>query len=120
MSTEVDDFLAHYGVPGMKWGKRRAGETAESRKKDNRKTLKKFGKERLAANGGSKKKAIAKSVGKSLALNFVTNSATMAVSSLAPNNPTLRAGVSLAALVIQGVGIGKTVNEIRAVNEASR
>lgn len=21
MPTEVDDFLAHYGVPGMKWGK---------------------------------------------------------------------------------------------------
>lgn len=24
MSDEVDDFLAHYGIPGMKWGKRKA------------------------------------------------------------------------------------------------
>ena len=24
MATDVDEFLAHYGVPGMKWGQRRA------------------------------------------------------------------------------------------------
>lgn len=31
MTTEVDAFLEHYGVPGMKWGKRKASSTvAES------------------------------------------------------------------------------------------
>lgn len=32
MSTETDDFLAHYGVKGMKWGKRKSGSEGPSRK----------------------------------------------------------------------------------------
>lgn len=30
--TEVDDFLAHYGVKGMKWGKRKAPASTDSKK----------------------------------------------------------------------------------------
>lgn len=30
MSTEVDDFLAHYGVKGMKWGVTRASNSVKS------------------------------------------------------------------------------------------
>ena len=31
MSDEVEDFLAHYGIKGMKWGRRKAIETAGPR-----------------------------------------------------------------------------------------
>ena len=30
--TAVDEFLAHYGVKGMKWGKRKAGQSDSSSK----------------------------------------------------------------------------------------
>lgn len=32
MSEQTDDFLAHYGVPGMRWGKRKGGSTTSGKK----------------------------------------------------------------------------------------
>ena len=37
MSTSTDDFLVHYGVPGMKWGKRSGGSRKETRQAKNAK-----------------------------------------------------------------------------------
>lgn len=36
MTEAVDDFLAHYGVKGMKWGKRRSNDSDEPRPKMSR------------------------------------------------------------------------------------
>lgn len=112
---DVDDFLAHYGVPGMKWGKRQAGETKESRKEANRETLKKFGEGRLAKNNGSGGKAIAKSVGKMAGINFAVN---VLVGAL-PAGP-VRMGAAAVGTVLQVGSMAKGINEIRAINEARR
>ena len=32
MSNDVDDFLAHYGVPGMKWGKKKGSVSAPDKR----------------------------------------------------------------------------------------
>jgi hypothetical protein len=104
----------------MRWGKRQAGESKADRRKANRETLRKAGEERLDTSGGSRGKAISKSVGKSLMVNLVTNVGGSAITSLAGNNPSVRIGVAAVNTIIQGVAIGKTINEIRAVNEASR
>lgn len=120
MTDNVDNFLEHYGVKGMRWGVMKSTETRANRKKANRKTLEKAGERRLKDNDGSRGKAISKSIGKSLSVNLVTNMGARAVTSAFGNNPSVALGASAVALVIQGVAIGKTVNEIRAVNEASR
>ena len=36
--TDVDEFLAHYGVPGMKWGKRKQTSSKSKDKKDSKKS----------------------------------------------------------------------------------
>lgn len=40
MSEEVDDFLAHYGVKGMRWGKRQSSATSDVPSKSDRKAAK--------------------------------------------------------------------------------
>lgn len=112
MSADVDNFLEHYGVKGMKWGKRN--------RVANREILRKAGHERLANSGGSAVKANWKSVGKAAAVNAVTNVGGTAIIQLSRGNPTVRTGVTLIAGAIQIGAMAKSINEIRAVNEAQR
>lgn len=45
MSDEVEDFLAHYGVKGMKWGQRKTRPSGTPRRGPSNDTLKKIGAE---------------------------------------------------------------------------
>lgn len=115
MAEEVDKFLEHYGVPGMKWGRRKAGESQVDRRNANRKTLKDFGDDRLAANNGSRKKAVAKSIGKMVGVNIAVNTLIGSI----PAGP-VRNGVAVVGTLVQLGSMGKGINEIRAVNESRR
>lgn len=114
------ETLTHYGVPGMRWGKRKPGESKSDRKQANRATLKAHGEGRLAKSGGSAAKANTKSIGKMLLTNMVSNMGGNAVINLSKGNPSVALGVGIVSGIVQGVAIGKTVNEIRSVNEANR
>lgn len=117
MSDNVDEFLAHYGVPGMRWG-RRTGETRADVREANRKTLNEAGQERLKNSGGSAAKANWKSIGKLALTNVVTNLGATAINTVAKNNPAVVAGTTVIGTVLQGVALGKTINEVRATQTA--
>lgn len=55
MSDEVDDFLAHYGVPGMKWGKTKARPDGTSRRteRDAGKDAKEFARAKMYYGQGA-------------------------------------------------------------------
>lgn len=73
-----DDILFHAGVKGMKWGVRKQRETGGPRQSFREKRMA-GGAARVAKYGGSKKKAAAIEIGKSLATNLVGNMAVVAM-----------------------------------------
>ena len=99
MSTlEEGDTLAHIGVKGMKWGKRKA--SAQSL---------------VSSRGGRKGGAVAAEVGKMAAVNVITTAGVIAINQAFPKNPTVRLGAQIAAAVIQGGALANGVANIAAV-----
>lgn len=124
MTDEVDDFLAHHGVPGMKWGKRKAqgsSSLADKGPSYARAAL-------LGAVGNSKArfkdpKALKQraTAGKLFAGAIASSLAGTALSAVAAssNNPSVRSGASAAANILNlggsAVGLASLATGITAV-----
>lgn len=92
---EKDAFLAHAGVKGMKWGKRKAQASGEPRQTFSQRS-KAAGNRQVEAAGGSKKAAAFKIAGRRLAVAALTVAAQRGVQKL-PLSPQVKSGVSIVA-----------------------
>ena len=118
-SITYDDYLAHYGVKGMKWGRRKDDQGKRLSRKENKKTARAERdaetKRRLEKSSGSlgfrKAKAITGVVGKTVATNIAVNYAgfairsvgTRAVAGKGMDAMVASTGVQMAALLGMGV-----------------
>ena len=119
-----DEYLEHHGVKGMRWGVRRQA-TKLSQKLANRTAkghtgIEVVGRHKIKASGGSRNVALAKTAGRTAAVNVLTNvGANLAVKAL-HNNPSAAAAISVGASLVKtvnlGVGVRDTVGIAKAGN----
>lgn len=119
--TQVDEFLAHYGKKGMKWGHHKSGEVRSEKQlaRMNRRADK--GDKLLAKSGGSAKSAALKIVGRRVAIGLGTSMAQMALTALPENATAIKYGASAALnLLNQGMFVKDVVDTTRLVSATRR
>lgn len=101
--TNVDTFFAHYGVRGMKWGKR----------KQARVTLREArGAALVEKANGKTGRAVAVSLGKDFLTKWAVNSGTFLVTTLAKDNPIVRQGAGVVGTILNVATTVKTTNDL--------
>jgi hypothetical protein len=120
MSQEVDDFLAHFGKKGMKWGQRRNGNmyTAQQMAKKNARADK--GAAILAKNKGSVKRYAAKEVGKTVGVTVLANVGAFAVSKIVGTPSAAQGAAFIANAAITGYQINQINNAINVRQAVNR
>lgn len=74
--TEVDEFLAHHGVKGMRWGKRKSGGSTSGHDSSSSGGSSKSGDSKKVSNGKSAAKNILAAVGTAAVASVVIKGAT--------------------------------------------
>jgi hypothetical protein len=117
LGVEVDDEIKHYGVPGMKWGKRKNGTDVSEKKlaKMNRQADR--GDARIA-KAGSRRGAVGKVIGREIGTQILINVGAYGVNQLAKNNPSVRLGTSIVSNLAAIGSMAKSTSDIIDINQA--
>lgn len=149
MAAVSEDYLAHYGVLGMKWGVRKERYSPDGSRKLNRSETKEVnrlakeqiktnraerkaevktakqnvriqkGNEQLDRSGGSLAKANTKTAGKVIASNVIGNVGAALIGELTGNRNAAK-GAAIVANLIQAGVLVKGINDINNANQAAR
>lgn len=111
-----DNELQHFGVPGMKWGRRKGG-SGGSTGPTGKQVRKAAAVQRIDNSGGSKFKAAAKETGKAWAKSFAAQAGAMAVGKLT-GSPALGRGAQLAANAISADVSIRNMNRVYNIVKA--